>query len=392
MASVATMSRPYQDYNFAYASQGLSQQPDSVTVSSAEYGQLTTAQGYQHQAPAAYIQSPEQTTQAYQPHGMAAVLPSQLPASEAAYTVDQAHMMSMSRRVSHAGQVYGSPHENIQSQIVYQQQQQQQQQPQQHSSARKRSHAEYAHDANYPEMQRMHGPVVSRSVQVPVDMVSHAMPAHAYGYSSDLSPVHSPTGQSMSHHHHRLPNQPLPSKFHRTGYGEEFYVADDHGPPSVVGQPGMPEPAAKPKGPKLKFTPEDDALLVELKETKNLTWKQIADFFPGRSSGTLQVRYCTKLKAKTMVWTDNMVSYSISHHAKMRHNVLITPSTARPSPPITGRVRTRPLEDYIRKSWQRLLCRSLQREIRRTQRCPHRTSIAHCRRSTRFDASERPRR
>jgi hypothetical protein len=39
-----------------------------------------------------------------------------------------------------------------------------------------------------------------------------------------------------------------------------------------------------------------------------LTWKQIADFFPGRSSGTLQVRYCTKLKAKTTVWTDEMVS------------------------------------------------------------------------------------
>lgn len=68
-------------------------------------------------------------------------------------------------------------------------------------------------------------------------------------------------------------------------------------------------PAARPRGPKLKFTPEDDQLLVDLKEKKNLTWKQIADFFPGRSSGTLQVRYCTKLKAKTTVWTDEMVSF-----------------------------------------------------------------------------------
>ena len=80
------------------------------------------------------------------------------------------------------------------------------------------------------------------------------------------------------------------------------------GPPSVVGQEGMPLPAQRPRGPKLKFTPEDDQLLVDLKEKKNLTWKQIADFFPGRSSGTLQVRYCTKLKAKTTVWTDDMVS------------------------------------------------------------------------------------
>jgi hypothetical protein len=75
----------------------------------------------------------------------------------------------------------------------------------------------------------------------------------------------------------------------------------------MVGQAGMPAPAQRPRGPKLKFTPEDDQLLVDLKEKKNLTWKQIADFFPGRSSGTLQVRYCTKLKAKTTSWTDENV-------------------------------------------------------------------------------------
>ncbi|KAK5111081.1 hypothetical protein LTR85_012275 [Meristemomyces frigidus] len=61
----------------------------------------------------------------------------------------------------------------------------------------------------------------------------------------------------------------------------------------------MPAPATRPGGPKLKFTAEDDALLVNLEETKNLTWKQTANFLPSRSSGTLQVRYCIKLKAKT---------------------------------------------------------------------------------------------
>ncbi|KAI5247482.1 hypothetical protein E4T47_06412 [Aureobasidium subglaciale] len=74
----------------------------------------------------------------------------------------------------------------------------------------------------------------------------------------------------------------------------------------MVGKEGMPEPAPRPKGPKLKFTREDDALLVRLKETKNITWKQISEFFPGRSAGTLQVRYCTKLKAKTTLWNDDM--------------------------------------------------------------------------------------
>ncbi|CAM1510363.1 Fc.00g006980.m01.CDS01 [Cosmosporella sp. VM-42] len=100
-----------------------------------------------------------------------------------------------------------------------------------------------------------------------------------------------------THHHHRLPDSSPPSKMMRRDEG-------GGGAPSVVGQAGMPAPAPRPRGPKLKFTPEDDQLLIDLKEHKNLTWKQIADFFPGRSSGTLQVRYCTKLKAKTTQWTD----------------------------------------------------------------------------------------
>lgn len=112
--------------------------------------------------------------------------------------------------------------------------------------------------------------------------------------------------QQHHHHHHRLPQalHPLPQP------GDNINSPPmSSGLPSVVGQAGMPDPAPRPRGPKLKFTPEEDSLLVELKENKNLTWKQISDFFPGRTSGTLQVRYCTKLKAKDTVWTDEMVRY-----------------------------------------------------------------------------------
>ncbi|KAG9907743.1 hypothetical protein KCU98_g4176, partial [Aureobasidium melanogenum] len=109
---------------------------------------------------------------------------------------------------------------------------------------------------------------------------------------------------NQHHHHHLPPHSPI---LKRTKHGEEVLPGGDSGPPSMVGKEGMPEPAPRPKGPKLKFTREDDALLVRLKETKNLTWKQIAEFFPGRSAGTLQVRYCTKLKAKTTLWNDDMI-------------------------------------------------------------------------------------
>jgi hypothetical protein len=118
-----------------------------------------------------------------------------------------------------------------------------------------------------------------------------------------------PSGYGQVQHFH---THPLPISGHRSKMprmSESDSMAGPSGSaPSVLGMEGMPLPAARPRGPKLKFTPEDDGLLVDLKENKSLTWKQIAEFFPGRSSGTLQVRYCTKLKAKTTQWTDETVS------------------------------------------------------------------------------------
>lgn len=149
----------------------------------------------------------------------------------------------------------------------------------------------------------------------PQDVPMSALTPHGH-HAHYYTPQQQPPAQ---HHHHRLPNTAPPHKLHRGSYGsDQSPPSTSHGPPSVVGQEGMPPPAPRPRGPKLKFTPEDDSLLVELKEKKNLTWKQIAEFFPGRSSGTLQVRYCTKLKAKTTVWTDDMVRASMSRPAPGR--------------------------------------------------------------------------
>lgn len=127
------------------------------------------------------------------------------------------------------------------------------------------------------------------------------------GYGQQLS-------EQQHYHSHPLPDSARPPKIPRQGDAGESSMMSQSAP-SVVGQPGMPPPALKPRGPKLKFTPEDDGLLVDLKENKSLTWKQIAEFFPGRSSGTLQVRYCTKLKAKTTQWTDETVSLSTSNES-----------------------------------------------------------------------------
>jgi hypothetical protein len=75
---------------------------------------------------------------------------------------------------------------------------------------------------------------------------------------------------------------------------------------SFMNQPGLPPILPEPRTQKCKFGSVEDDTLIALKERWNFTWKQISLWFPGRSSGTLQVRYCTKLKVKNVVWTDEM--------------------------------------------------------------------------------------
>jgi Myb-like DNA-binding domain len=49
-----------------------------------------------------------------------------------------------------------------------------------------------------------------------------------------------------------------------------------------------------------RFTADEDAKLVDLKEGGGWSWEDIQREFPGRSPGLLQVRYSTRLKEKTM--------------------------------------------------------------------------------------------
>ncbi len=47
------------------------------------------------------------------------------------------------------------------------------------------------------------------------------------------------------------------------------------------------------------YTPKENQLLVELKEKQGLGWRQIAEFFPGRTLGALQRHYQAALRDKT---------------------------------------------------------------------------------------------
>jgi hypothetical protein len=45
-----------------------------------------------------------------------------------------------------------------------------------------------------------------------------------------------------------------------------------------------------------RFLPDEDDRLIELKEERGLPWSRIVKHFPGRTKGSLQVRYSTRLK------------------------------------------------------------------------------------------------
>ncbi len=59
-----------------------------------------------------------------------------------------------------------------------------------------------------------------------------------------------------------------------------------------------PRSALSSRSLRTRFTQEEDTKLIDLKETKRWSWDQIEGAFPGRSRGSLQVHYCTKLKGK----------------------------------------------------------------------------------------------
>jgi hypothetical protein len=89
---------------------------------------------------------------------------------------------------------------------------------------------------------------------------------------------------------------------------------------SVLGMDGMPDPRPLCEF-KQKFTVEDDEILRQLKhdckdpyrlgsKDDGLTWRQIAEFFPGRAPGTLQVHYCKEVSAKGPQWDAELVCSS----------------------------------------------------------------------------------
>lgn len=67
---------------------------------------------------------------------------------------------------------------------------------------------------------------------------------------------------------------------------------------------------------RLAYTAEDNLLLARLKEVANLSWDDIMAHFPGRSRGSLQTHFCTKVKGKYLVTSQTHDIHNTPHRER----------------------------------------------------------------------------
>lgn len=323
--STANLDRHYSQFPFGFTYQADEVDPTSQPDSTFQYASETQAQahapvqGYHDAqvAPGFFIPIQQQQNPiTLQHHGVPHMLPSQITAPEPTYLdgpMTFSAQANLSRQVSHSSSSqYGSPYPQAQALPDPRKRSRQESLAMDHGGMQDMQTQQpnqggiepvYQFAQSGQQSQQQVGPLGWR-LETRQQPPSTSKTTSA---QSNQSPIKERRDTHQYQHHHRLPDQSPSAKSPRLENVDLGTPEREGSHVNLVGTKGMPEPAAKPKGPKLKFTPEDDTLLVELKETTNMTWKQIADFFPGRSSGTLQVRYCTKLKAKTVDWSDDMV-------------------------------------------------------------------------------------
>ena len=305
-STFATLTRQYQQYTLDCGCQAQEQQEGGHTQSiGCEYQQLFTQC---FQPPNLYIQAQAQTQGlSNQQRSIEPLPPSQIFALEPSYGLDQPQMLppQMQEQMAQLSQSHCRSSDESPNAHQYQ-----------HAAElwRKGSHLEDSAYNNHC-LGQFQAYVGSGGTPISFELTSqgHHDQSQPGAFSYRVihqrpSPQYTLSGQAFDtlslqlqhYHHHKLPTR-APRKAQRAGSDDASSAAGKHGPSSAVEQPSMPALAARQNGTKQRFTSKDDALIVDLKETKNLTWRRIADFFPGRSSGTLQVRYCTKLSQGHLV-------------------------------------------------------------------------------------------
>lgn len=149
----------------------------------------------------------------------------------------------------------------------------------------------------------MGDPSVSAGGSTDLTYADHVGPSSSH-QTSNQDYLQAALPQQHHHHHYRLPSQSLVGTSSADQGSEPYLPQIDR---SFMDLPGVPTPYPEPRAPKTRFGHKEDEMLIVLKEHWKFSWRQIECFFPGRKQQTLQVRYCTKLKERDVVWDDALV-------------------------------------------------------------------------------------
>lgn len=124
----------------------------------------------------------------------------------------------------------------------------------------------------------------SKSRQIPVGGFLECTTTGSVVLSLELFP--SPSGRNSS-------GKTLPFKSGDSGSDFGTPLADLIGAASKLEQWKVTSIRSK-----IRYTPEENVLLVDLKGKQGLRWERIKGYFPARSVASLQVHYSTKLRPK----------------------------------------------------------------------------------------------
>ncbi|TKA24037.1 hypothetical protein B0A50_06928 [Salinomyces thailandicus] len=110
-------------------------------------------------------------------------------------------------------------------------------------------------------------------------------------------------------------NQSSPRKEHPDQQRRRADTIDTSMPLAAIQHDSAPTSGAK-----VRFTPADNALLVKLKEKDQLSWDEILLHFPGRTRGTMQSHYSSKVKPRTVPIGDLIAERSVPRPAPPTHD------------------------------------------------------------------------
>jgi hypothetical protein len=154
-----------------------------------------------------------------------------------------------------------------------------------------RSHPSLARSTSVPAKPHNYPPLAPSSHRTSIS--SNASTSTTRGAQAGRTPT-SATATVQQPHTYQNEQRPLLPPLTESAVSSGVYSSLPPQPPAHVG----PHPAASPAKKQSKWTPEEDALIIELRGN-NMKWDDIAERIPGRSAISCRLHYQNYLEKRS---------------------------------------------------------------------------------------------